>query len=74
MNTVAIVKVIWIATVFATSALVSQSLVDGRNEATIAVQQGEGAPSDAGTEPLRGYAIVGGEEVIVAWSAWDQAL
>jgi hypothetical protein len=73
MNTVAIVKVIWIATVFATSALVSQSLLDSRHEATIAVQQGEGAPSDAGTEPLRGYAIVGGE-VVVAWSAWDQAL
>jgi len=49
MNTVAIVKVIWIATVFAASALVSQSLVDGRNETTIAVRQGEGAPSDAGT-------------------------
>ena len=73
MDTVAIVKVIWIATVFATSALVSQSLVDSSKEATIAAQQGEGAPSDAGTEPLRGYAIVSGE-VVVAWSWWDATL
>ena len=73
MNTVAIVKAIWIATVFATSALVSQSLVDGGSGAPIVSQQGEGAPTDAGTEPPRGFAIVGGD-VVVAWSAWDQAL
>jgi len=73
MNTVAIVKVIWIATVFATSALVSQSLVDSRRGAPSLSQQGEGSPTDAGTEPPRGYAIWRGE-IVVAWSAWDQAL
>ena len=73
MNTVAIVKVIWIATVFATSALVSESLLQSRTGAQIMVGQGEGAPTDAGTEPPRGYAVARGE-VDVAWSAWDQAL
>jgi hypothetical protein len=73
MNTVAIVKVIWITTVFATSALVSQALVDGRNPGPILAQQGKGAPSDAGIEPPRGYAIVSGE-VVVAWSSWDATL
>jgi hypothetical protein len=73
MKTVAIVKIIWIATVFATSALVSQALVDSRNPASIVSQQGEGSPSDAGTEPPRGYAI-GGSELVVAWSSWDAAL
>lgn len=73
MNTVAIVKVTWIAIVFATSALVSQTLTDSTNPASILVQQGEGSPSDAGTELPRGYAFRNGEEV-VAWSSWDATL
>ncbi len=73
MNTVAIVRIIWITTVFATSALVSQGLVDSGNPAAIVVQQGEGSPSDAGSEPPRGYAIASGGTV-VAWSSWDAAL
>ncbi len=40
MKTVAIVKIIWIATVFATSALVSQALVDSRNPAPIVSRAG----------------------------------
>ena len=74
MKTVAIVKIIWIATVFATSALVSQALVDSRKPASIVSQQGDGSPSDAGTEPLRGYAIGSSSELVVAWSTWDAAL
>ena len=73
MKTVAIVKIMWIATVFATSALVSQALVDGRNAGSMLSQQGDGAPTDAGTEPPRGYAIVSGE-VVIAWSSWDAEL
>ncbi len=73
MKTAAIVKVIWIATVFATSALVSQALVDGKNQAPTLAQQGERAPSDAGTQLPRSYALVNGEGVL-AWSSWDAAL
>jgi hypothetical protein len=72
MNTVAIVRTIWIATVFATSALVSQGLVESTNPKPM-LSQGEGSPSDAGTEPPRGYALASGETVI-AWSSWDAEL
>lgn len=73
MNTVVMVKVLWIATVFATSALVSQALVDSRNQGPISFQPGDSASSDAGTEIPRGYAIVSGE-LVIAWSSWDAAL
>ena len=73
MNTVAIVKVIWIVTVFATAALVSESLLQSRTGSQFMAGQGEGAPTDAGTEPPRGYAVAP-SEVVIAWSAWDQAL
>ena len=72
MNTVAIVKVVWIATVFATAALVSESLVQSRTGPQIMVGEGEGSPTDAGTEPPRGYAAARGEAVVA--SAWDLAL
>jgi hypothetical protein len=72
MNTVAILRIIWITTVFATSALVSQGLVDSRDP-TPMLSQGEGSPSDAGTEPPRGYALASGE-MTVAWSSWDTTL
>jgi hypothetical protein len=72
MNTVAIVRTIWIGTLFATSALVSQGLMDSRDP-TPMLSQGEGSPSDAGTEPPRGYAL-GGSETFAAWSSWDAQL
>jgi hypothetical protein len=72
MNAVAIVRTIWIATVFATSALVSQGLVESRDPAPM-LSQGEGSPSDAGTEPPRGYALAG-SETVVGWSSWDATL
>jgi hypothetical protein len=73
MKTVAIVRAIWVTSVFVTSALVSQGLMDSRNPPPMLSQQGEGSPSDAGSEPPRGYAIAGTGPV-VAWSSWDAAM
>jgi len=73
MNTVAIIKITWIATVFATSALVSQTLMDTTNPASVLLGEGGKSPSDAGTKLPRNYAFAGRDEV-VARSSWDQEL
>ncbi len=74
MNTVAIVKVLWIASVFATSALVSEALTESRNQAPMLLDEpAQTAPSDAGTELPRGYAM-GTSDMTIAWCSWDAAL
>ena len=73
MSTVAIVRGVWIATVLATSALVSESLLQSGTGTSMVVGQGEDAPTDAGIEASRGYALARGE-VVVTWSTWDAAM
>jgi len=73
MNTVAIVKVLWISSVFATSALVSQALLEAGNPAPVMDAPPPTAPSDAGTPLPRGYAL-GTGDMAVAWCSWDAAL
>jgi hypothetical protein len=74
MNTVAIVKALWIASVFATSALVSQALTESRSQAPMLLDEpAQTAPSDAGTQLPQGYAM-GTGEMSIAWCSWDAAL
>lgn len=73
MNTVAIVKALWIATVFSTSALVSQALTESRNQGPIVFESANSVPSDAGTQMPNGYAI-GSGDMTIAWSSWDSTL
>ena len=73
MNTAAIVKVLWIGAVFSTSALVIQALTDSRNPGPIVFEPVNRAPSDAGTQIPRGYAI-GSSDMTIAWSSWDSTL
>ncbi len=73
MNTVAIVRALWIASVFATSALVSEALTESRNVAPIVGEPAPTAPSDAGTQLPQGYAMATGD-MTIAWCSWDAAL
>ena len=74
MNTVAMVKALWVASIFATSALVSEALTESRNRAPMLVDESaETAPSDAGIELPLGYAMRSGD-MSVAWCSWDAAL
>ena len=74
MNTVAIVKALWIASVFATSALVSQALTESRNQSPMLLEEpAQTAPSDAGIQIPEGYAM-GTGELAIAWCSWDAAL
>ena len=70
MNTVAIVKVVWITTVFATSALIGEALIDARTGTTFEYPQGR--PNDAGVEAPRGSASA--RDLVMAWSSWDETL
>jgi hypothetical protein len=73
MNTVAIVKVLWISSIFATSALVSQALVESGNGGPVVDVPPPSGPSDAGTPLPRGLAL-GTGDMAVAWCSWDAAL
>jgi len=73
MNTVAIVKVLWVATVFSTSALVIQALTESRKPGPMVFEPSNSAPSDTGTQIPRGYAI-GPGDMTIAWSSWDATL
>ena len=73
MNTVAIVKVIWIATVFATSALVSESLLESRTGAQIMVGRAKVRPLTR-VPNLRAAMRSRVGEVDVGLVARDQAL
>jgi len=73
MNTVAIVKVLWISSVFAASAFVSDALVESGSRAPLVNTPFPTGPSDAGTPLPRGYALGTGDMTMV-WSSWDETL
>jgi len=74
MNTVAIVRALWVLGVVAGAALVGQAVVETRTQGPLVGEPSDTAPSDAGIQLPRGYAMGTSDDLGSVRSSWDVSL